>query len=198
MERTINLPEMPLVPYQELGNWVQDGDILMYSGEDEISQLIRWATRSQWSHVGILLKVASADNRLMLLESVENMGVRLIPLSIYIKNIEREEVEEMYYARLVVARHQMLHTDKISTLLNFGLEQITRPYDREEIQRIMRRIATGEGKIARDKAYMCSELVYECFLAAGIEIPYNHLGFISPEDIWCDPAIVPIAEIDHL
>lgn len=192
-----DLSNLSYVSYHELSQVVHSGDILFYSGEDEVSKLIRWATNSMWSHVGILIKL-DVLNRILLLESVENVGVRLIPLSKYIKNIEREEEEEDFFARLVIARHCSMDDRKIQTMLNFGIDQITRPYDREEIQRIMIRIAKGEGKAERDKAYMCSELVYECFRKVGIEIPYNHLGFISPEDIWNNPDMLPIAEIDHL
>lgn len=191
------LKDIPLVKYEDLNGIIRSGDILFYSGEDEVSKLIRWATNSMWSHIGILLYWEEFD-RILLLESVENMGVRLIPLSIYIKDLQAEEQEEEFYARLVVARHQDLKASKISQLVNFGIDQITRPYDQEEIQRIMVRIATGEGKAERDRAYMCSELVYECFMQSGIEIPYNHLGFISPQDIWIDPHVQALAEIDHL
>ena len=197
MDNQNELSKLPYASYRELDQIVKSGDILFYSGEDEVSKLIRWATKSMWSHVGILIKLDGLD-RILLLESVENVGVRIIPLSKYIKNIEQEEEEEDFYARLVIARHDQLEEPNIKVLLNFGIDQITRPYDREEIQRIMVRIAKGEGKAERDKAYMCSELVYECFRKAGIEIPYNHLGFISPEDIWNNPNIHPIVEIDHL
>lgn len=197
MANNSDLDIIPKVSYENLDSLIQSGDILFYSGEDEVSKLIRWATHSIWSHIGILFKFQEI-NRILLLESVESMGVRLIPLSKYIKNIEREEEEEDFYARLVIARHEDLPGTDVSALMNFGIDQITRPYDREEIQRIMIRIAKGEGKAERDRAFMCSELVYECFIKAGVEIPYNHLGFISPEDIWKDPKIHAIAEIDHL
>ncbi len=197
MASNTDLDTIPKVPYPNLDTLIQSGDILFYSGEDEVSKLIRWATHSIWSHIGILFKFEEI-NRILLLESVESMGVRLIPLSKYIKNIEREEEEEDFYARLVIARHEDLPNANVKALMNFGIDLITRPYDREEIQRIMIRIAKGEGKAERDRAYMCSELVYECFLKAGVEIPYNHLGFISPEDIWTTPKVHAIAEIDHL
>ncbi len=197
MANNTDLANIPSIPYTNLHEHIQSGDILFYSGEDEVSKLIRWATNSMWSHIGILYYVEHLA-RIMLLESVESMGVRLIPLSKYIKNIEENEAEEEFYARLVVARHQTLQAAYIGDMINFGIDQITRPYDRQEIQRIMIRIAKGEGKKERDKAYMCSELVYECFRKAHIELPYNHLGFISPEDIWTNSDVKALLEIDHL
>ncbi len=192
-----DLENIPLIQYQALDSIIQDGDILMYSGEDDISKIIRKVTQSMWSHVGILFKI-EPWGRMMLLESVESRGVHLIPLSRYIQNIEREEEEEEFFARLVIARHKYLSQAQLSPLINFGIDLITRPYDLAEIHRIFERLQTGEGKLARDRAYMCSELVYECYLKAGITLNHHPFGFVTPEDIWLDENVVGIAEIDHL
>lgn len=53
----------------------------------------------------------------------------------------------------------------------------------------MARITLGLGKKERDREYICSELVYECFSRAGLEFNFNPKGFISPEDIWIDSRI---------
>jgi uncharacterized protein YycO len=197
MAKDIDLITIPKVKYPALRQTVQAGDLLFYSGEDEVSRLIRRATQSLWSHIGIIFKIENLD-RILLLESVESMGVRLIPVSRYIKNIENEDNEGKYDARLVIARHQALKPEQVNPFINFGIDQISRPYDLAEIKRIIERIQKGKGKIIRDESYMCSELVYECFAKVGIEIPYNELGFISPQDIWIEENIQVVAEIDHL
>lgn len=193
------LNSIPQIKYPLLRDTIEAGDLLFYSGDDDISMLIREVTQSIWSHIGIIFKIDNLD-RILLLESVESFGVRLIPISRYIKGVEEdmEQNDAKPNARLVIARHKQLTKDQIRPLINFGLDQIAQPYDLEEIRRIMQRIRTGEGKAIRDRAYMCSELVFECFDAVGIEIPYNHLGFISPQDIWANEHIEPIAEIAHL
>jgi len=192
-----DLNNILLTSYYELYDVIQDGDILMYSGEDDVSKIIQKATQSMWSHVGILFKI-EPWKRLMLIESVENMGVRLIPLSRYIQNIEREEEEEEFYARLIIARHQQLKPEMIHRLINYSIDLITRPYDIEEIMQIMERLRTGQGKMKRDRAYMCSEMVYECYHKIGIELNHHPFGFISPEDIWLDENVIGITEINHL
>jgi uncharacterized protein YycO len=192
-----DLLKIPKVTYSQLRDTVQAGDLLFYSGEDEVSKLIRRATHSLWSHIGVIFKIENLD-RILLLESVESMGVRLIPVSRYIKNVEHESNDGKFDARLVIARHKSLKKNQVNHLINFGIDQISRPYDLDEIRRIIERIQKGEGKAVRDEAYMCSELIYECFLKIGIEIPYNRLGFISPQDIWIDKNIEVIAEIEHL
>lgn len=185
------------IDYPEIQGQLRTGDILFYSGEDELSQLIRWATKSFWSHVGIIINWQEYQIP-MLLESLESSGVHLMPLPKYIKGIEEDEKAEDFYGRLIIGRHQDLDEEKAKQAAHFGLRQIGRPYDHAEIRRIMQRIAAGEGKQHRDRAYMCSELVYECFMAVGIDIPYNQLGYISPEDIWQCTRIEAVAEINHL
>ncbi|HJY64543.1 MAG TPA: YiiX/YebB-like N1pC/P60 family cysteine hydrolase [Ignavibacteria bacterium] len=46
---------------------IKDGDILMYKGKGIISSLIKWFTKSEYSHAGI---TAWWDDRLMVLEAV--------------------------------------------------------------------------------------------------------------------------------
>lgn len=192
------LNTIPKIQYPLLRDTIEAGDLLFYAGDDDISMLIREVTQSIWSHIGIIFKIESLD-RILLLESVESFGVRLIPISRYIRGVEEdmEQNEAKPHARLVIARHKKLTKDQIRPLVNFGLDQIAQPYDLEEIRRIMQRIRTGEGKAVRDRAYMCSELVFECFDAVGLIFPYNHLGFISPQDIWADENVEAIAEIEH-
>ncbi|HNQ77421.1 MAG TPA: hypothetical protein PKJ37_00675 [Acidobacteriota bacterium] len=63
----------------------------------------------------------------------------------------------------------------------------------EPLKRILKlivaRIIAGRGKKKRDNEYICSELVYECFLRAGIEFPYDKRGFISPANLWEDSRV---------
>lgn len=186
-----SLENLPKLPYPQIKEYLRSGDILFCSGEDEISLIIQMATQSIWSHVGIIYQFEDID-RILLLESVENMGVRLIPLSKYVHNFEQNHY---FKGKLVVARCETLQEKDVKTMLNFGIDEITRPYDLGEINRIISRITEGEGKAERDKAYICSELVYECFLSVGIHIPYNPKGFISPEDIWSYTEITPLFEI---
>ena len=80
--------------------------------------------------------------------------------------------------------------------MQFGTDELTRPYDKDEIGKIVARIALGIGKVERDREYICSELTYECFANAGIRFPYNERGFISPEDIWRDEHVKSVARIN--
>lgn len=57
---------------------IRTGDVLLFRGKGAVSGFIRRATRSKYSHAGIALWV---QERLMVAESKELHGVRLVPLS---------------------------------------------------------------------------------------------------------------------
>lgn len=189
--KTKDIDTLPVLSYPDLRSTLKSGDLLFTSGNYLISNAIQQVTRSPWSHVGIVLRVDSID-RILLLESVEDMGVRFAPLSKYTKDYENNKP---YNGRVVLARCQSVTSDTVAGLSTFGIDELTQPYDKDEIAKILARIILGKGKKKRDREYICSELVYECFLRAGIEFTYNKKGFISPEDIWKDNRISLVGRI---
>lgn len=181
----------PVIPYLDLRENLKSGDILFASGDYLISKAIQKMTNSSWSHVGIIFRLDTIG-RILLLESVEDMGVRFAPLSKYLKDYQDGKP---YKGQLVVARCEDITSETIKGLSIFGIDELTQPYDKDEITKIMARITLGLGRKERDREYICSELVYECFLYAGKEFAYNPKGFISPEDIWIDKKLSLIGRI---
>lgn len=176
------LKTLPVVEYRDIRSNLQSGDLLFTSGDYLISKAIQKMTDSPWSHVGIVFYIESID-RMLLLESVEDMGVRFAPLSKYIRDYENGKP---YKGQVVLARCEGCDKSAVDKVAAFGIDELTRPYDKDEIAKIMARITLGLGKKERDREYICSELVYECFSRAGLEFNFNPKGFISPEDIWID------------
>ncbi len=177
-----DIKALPVLPYVDVRAKLKSGDILFTSGDYLISKAIQKMTGSPWSHVGIVFRLDSID-RVLLLESVEDMGVRFAPLSKYLNNYEGGKP---YKGRAVLARCQDVTSETIIKLSTFGIDELTQPYDKDEIAKIMARITLGIGRKERDREYICSELVYECFARAGKEFAFNPKGFISPEDVWLD------------
>lgn len=173
---------LPVLTYSDIRAKLKSGDIFFTSGDYLISKAIQKMTGSPWSHVGIVFRLDSID-RVLLLESVEDMGVRFAPLSKYLKDYENGKP---YKGRAVLARCNNVTPETIVKLSTFGIDELTQPYDKDEIAKIMARITLGIGKKERDREYICSELVYECFARAGKEFAFNPKGFISPEDVWID------------
>lgn len=182
---------LQVTPYQDIRSTLRSGDLLFASGDYLMSKAIQKFTVSPWSHVGIVFKLERLD-RILLLESVEDMGVRFAPLSKYLTDYEDRKP---YKGRVVLARCKDVNSEIVSGLAKFGISELTRPYDKDEIAKIMARIALGLGKKERDREYICSELVYECFSHAGREFAYNPKGFVSPQDIWSDGKVSIVCRI---
>lgn len=182
---------LPVTPYQDLRTRLKSGDLLFTSGDYLVSKAIQKVSSSPWSHVGIVFKLDSLD-RLLLLESVEDMGVRFAPLSKYLLDYENNKP---YKGRAVLGRHKDINAEIVAEVAKFGIDELTRPYDKDEIGKILARVILGMGKKERDKEYICSELVYECFSSAGVEFAYDKRGFISPENIWLNHKVSLVGRI---
>ncbi len=178
--------------YADVRANLRSGDLFFCSGNYLVSRAIRHFTDSPWSHVGIILVVKEID-RVLLLESVEDMGVRMAPVSKYLTDYEDGEP---YDGMLVFARTTAATPQAINAVAQFGCDELTRPYDKEEIGRIMARIALriGREREANNRTYICSELVYECFKQAGYQ--FSHADdYVSPEDVWRDDSVSLLARV---
>lgn len=176
------LKAMPKLDYEsKVRPHLKSGDLFFASGNYPGSQLIQWATKSMWSHVGVIFRVEQI-NRVLLLESVEDAGVRFAPLSKYLKDYEEGEP---YDGEIYISRYTKkdFAQEEFIKMAQAGCDRLARPYDGDEILKIGAAIVLGRKKIERDQEYICSELVWECFKAAGIEFRYDEDKFISPENI---------------
>ncbi|MEM9603518.1 MAG: YiiX/YebB-like N1pC/P60 family cysteine hydrolase [Pseudomonadota bacterium] len=177
--------------YRTLKPNIRSGDLIFASGNYYTSRLIREATDSSWSHVGILY-VAKDINRTLILESVEDSGVRVVPVEKYLTDYANDKP---YEGEVVVARVRGPNASDRKKMIASGVDELTRPYDRDEITRIAARIALKIGRYRRDREYICSELVYECFKNAGWQFSFDARGFISPANIWSHNEVSLIGRI---
>lgn len=134
---------LPVVPYSTFRNTLRSGDLMFASGDYLVSRAIQHVTDSPWSHVAIVFKLPSID-RVLLLESVEDMGVRLVPISKYLNDYESGNP---YRGRVVLARCNGVDQNVVNGLATFGIDELTRPYDKDEVAKIMARVALGKGKL---------------------------------------------------
>jgi uncharacterized protein YycO len=170
---------LPIINYQTIRANVKSGDLIFCHGISMFSKSIQWATNSPLSHVGIIYR-DEILNRVLVLESTRAGGVHFVPLSYYANK---------YDGKAIVAKmNPIVDEEQLKTLMNFGINQLTRPYDYSEVLRISRRILFNSGRKKRDKKYICSELVYECYHQAGIEFTFDN-KFISPVNIWKDKRV---------
>lgn len=180
------IQQMPCTPYEAMRADLRTGDLVFCSGSYVFSRLIQRFTHSVWSHVGIIYKDDNLQ-RIFVLESETMIGVRLAPVSKYLKDYHGKN--RRYRGNLVVARVQPdVDSQGIKRAISFGMDELTKPYDNFEIVRIALRILFRIGRRLRDRKYICSELVYECFAKAGVNFRLND-RFVSPDDIWKDDSV---------
>lgn len=175
------------VRYESIRDTLKTGDLIFCSGDYLFSRIIQRFTKSVWSHVGVIYYDPTLD-RMLVLESEKLYGVRLAPLSKYIKDYHGKN--KPYKGLITVARLEPeLNLDDIKKGLSFGLDELTKPYDDGEILRIALRILFSRGKRVKDRKYICSELVQVCFKVMGVHFKY-HKKIISPDDIWRDERLL--------
>jgi|SRR5579885_2538186 hypothetical protein len=193
-------PKLPSKHYKELRHDIRSGDILLCSGNSMFSNLIQKATRSVWSHVGFILRVDSIE-RIMVLESVESIGVRTVPLSNYVRDYNG--TGKGYEGRLMLARHQDVRQENIAKLSRSAVDLLGYPYRTEEIIHIAARLGMHtlgfpgqDADPEKQRAFICSEYAYTCFKSIGVTIDYNTINFIAPDDFIKCPKVSPLCYIE--
>ncbi|PER84886.1 hypothetical protein CN498_23380 [Bacillus thuringiensis] len=192
---TTKFNEITKISYEQSIKEIRNGDILFCSGHYLVSELIKKASNSILSHVALLFHW---NNYIFVLESVEDDGVRTIPLSHYLHNYENSN--EKYNGEIYVGRYEKFDNpdfdkEQINKMFERAINLFNRNYDKSEIAQIIARIGLGIGKHHDNNEYICSEFVDECFKHLKIEFPRDQSGFIFPEHIAADLNIKPLFEI---
>jgi hypothetical protein len=191
---------LPELEAAEIEARILDGDILLCSGNHVFSELIRWATDSPWSHVAMAMRVEGLS-RVMVLESVEKIGVRTVPFNTFVFG---DQGSRPYPGKIVLARHAKVAAAPPATirkLAAFAVDQLGDPFDAGEIMRIAARITLGSlnrkapAAFKRRNDYICSEYLAACLDQIGIQPPWDGRGFIAPSDFAADPEVTAIAQV---
>ena len=182
---------------------IRDGDLLLCSGTRIFSRLIRWATKSPWSHVAIAMR-ADPLGRVMVLESVERIGVRTLPFHTFAFGVAGKKP---YPGQIVLVRHATLTAvahKTVRAMAAFAVDQLGDPFSPRDVLKIALRIILGstnqkmpEAMKSQDE-YICSEFVAICFEQAHVRIPWDGRGFIAPCDFANDPDVSAIARLRML
>ena len=179
------IKEIQKVPYEKIRPYLKTGQIVFCSGSYLFSGIIQKLTNSVWSHVGIIYKDEELG-RVLLLEAEPYIGIRLIPLSKYLRAYKKDRP---YKGQMVITNLTFELTDEEhKKAISFGLDELSRPYDNWEIIRIMLRILFKIGKREKNRNYICSELVRDCYAKSGYLFKIND-SYVSPQEIWQDENI---------
>lgn len=196
------LADLPPQTYDALRPDLRTGDLLLWNGRSRFSRAIAWATSSPWSHVGLLVRLDSVD-RVMVLESVEKLGVRAIPLSSYVSRDQRNP--HRANGEILIARHKKFEAQatpkRLRAMGEFAADRLGAPFSSHEVAKIGLRIALGglgvrmPGRVQPKDDYICSEYVAGCYAALGIDIPWDGRGFIAPADFARDAGVAAVARL---
>lgn len=195
-----SFPTVPTKNYNDIRNEIRSGDILLCSGNAVFSKMIQEATQSIWSHVAFILRLDEID-RIMLLESVETIGVRAVTLSSYVNDYNG--TGQGYPGSMMLARHHDMKAENIKNLSKHAVDLLGHPYNTQEVIRIAARVSmdsVGLKNTDQDpmdhSSFICSEYAYECFKSVGVKIDFNPLGFIAPADFARCPKVSALAFIE--
>lgn len=191
-------------PFETIVRKVRDGDILLCSGSDPFSRLIGWSTKSPWTHVALAYRWP-ALGRIMVFESVQQLGVRTVPLTRFIS--QSSTGVHPYPGKIILARHED-YADKggkqgsaaMSRLADFAVDRFGDRFAALEILKIAARISLGALQREMPKSlgpkneFICSEYAAKCFEAVGIKIAWDGMGFIAPAHFARDPKTKAIAQ----
>ena len=195
------LSELKPQPYAKVRELVRDGDLLLCSATDPFSRLIRWSTKTPWSHIAIAYRIESLD-RVMVFEAVEKIGVRTVPLSTFIS--KTSSGVSPYPGKILLARDQRiegLDDKKRRALYDFAFSRLGDRFAAGEILKIAVRLVLGRmarkmpKMLGAKDEFICSEYVAKCYAKAGLKIPWDGLGFIAPGDFALAPDVQAVAQI---
>jgi len=199
------LTTMKAEPLEAVTRRIRDGDILLCSCTEPFSKLIRWATKSPWSHIALAYRWPGIG-QIMVFEAVEKIGVRTVPLSTFLS--QGSGGQKPFPGKILLARHAD-YADRggehgsaaMKRLADFAIGRLGDPFAPGEILKIATRVAFG--RMGRDMPkslgpkdeFICSEYVAKCYEAIGIKIEWDGRGFIAPSTIAGDPKVKAIAQI---
>lgn len=159
---------------------IADGDILMFSGINLISRLIKKITKSKYSHAGI---AAWWGDRLMVLEANKH-GVIATPLSHRLITY-KGDIELWYVSEGAADRGGVVAAAKLELGKMYSVWGLVR-----NIRRILLKYS-GAGDPARPpEKFFCSQYVAHCWRAGGIDLAKGISDdFTQPEDIVRSPYV---------
>ncbi len=155
--------------YQDIRSDLKTGDLVLFSGKGHISHGIKWITNSQWSHIGMVLRMEVRDQKMILLwesttlsniqdvlDGKEKKGVQLVPLGQRLNT---------YDGGAALRQLNLNITDQqFADLLKFRETVRNKPYERDKIELIKSAYDGPFGKNVEDlSSLFCSELVAEAY-----------------------------------
>lgn len=169
--------------YAQVRSQIATGDLLLFRGRRLFSRVIQWRTQSVFSHVGVAVWVSvGASRRLCVLEALEGYGVRLHPLSLYLRRGQWVDWFRVTDPAIDCEQASAWALDQLGTRYA-SLWQLARSFG---VVGLLKRCADALGlptKVDQDR-WFCSCFASQ-FLLSG--------GWQPDEDV--DPSLTPPGEV---
>lgn len=172
--------------YNEVRSELHTGDIVLFSSSGFISSLIKLATNSKWSHVGMVLTVNDINSVFILESTSLNDYKSGVQISLLSERVERHDGQ-------VAIRHLenfTLTPERYKALGKLRDDIKGREYEKDKLELIKSAYDGIGGDNQEDlTSIFCSELVAECYQAMGIlgdKMPsneYTPADFSEKKDI---------------
>lgn len=160
--------------YERLRADLKTGDLVLFSGKGAISNVIKLFSGGKWSHIGMILRLESFGDSVLLWESttlndvkdietgVRTKGVQLVPLSQRLENYDGEiNLRQL---------NKKLSDAQMNKLAECRKALSRKPYERSEAELLK---AAYDGMFGDSKgedlsSLFCSELVAEAYQCMGL------------------------------
>jgi len=167
--------------YEEVRLQIRNGDVIMYKGKNILPRLIRWLTKSFYSHAGIAVWW---NERLMVMEAVMR-GVRVVPLS---RNIYQHKGNVEWFS----CKKEISEEDRLRMVI-FAQEELGKSYARWRVilfglKVLFKRDLSITDELRMENKLFCSQYVAQIYNSIGLDLKENREDrFMSPGDIARSP-----------
>jgi hypothetical protein len=169
--------ESKILRYEEVRDQIRNGDVFMYKGKAIFSSIIRWVTRSPYSHAGMAVWW---NERLMVMEAKGN-GVVASPFSRSIGHY-RGEVEWFSCVK------EISDEDRLKMVI-FAQEELGKSYGRWKaillgIRTLFEWDLDKRDRMRLENKLFCSEYVARIYNSIGLDLKRKRSDrFMKPVDI---------------
>ena len=169
--------------YEKYRNEILNGDILLYAGSGLLSKLIRWVTKSTYSHAGLAVWW---NDRLMVLEAI-GKGVVLTPMS---KSVSHYKGQVDWYTSI-----KSIPKTKRLNMVQFAQQELGKEYSKWRLLLFGYILILGKDKDRRDElreenSLICSHYVAQVYNYGGVDLAKGVSdSFTSPRDIADSPEL---------
>ena len=159
--------------YSEVREQMKPGDMIAFGGKGLVSRVIKFFTRSEVSHVGVVARI-DEHGRVMVMESTSLNGFSGVQLSRLSRRVAEYNGDVWWYPLNDSARKDL----KLTRFWNYLWKQDGKKYDKWQA------IASAIPIYAKESEnrMFCSELVYGAYEAGGIIRDVNS-SELTPEDL---------------